>query len=163
MKRIVGFVTICGLVLVGCSYKESNDIIKQDNSPKFVGDVLAKETEWKESEYFTSGNLNLIGEPQLLGFTNSKEEKIIAGKAGKYAWHFWGESIKTGDFLSVKGTHQLTQKEIELVTNAKLLGPNSGADNHAPTNMTFPKGGMWKLDAYIDGKLFGSVFVKVEN
>ena len=50
-----------------------------------------------------------------------------------------------------------------MVTDAKLLGPNSGADNHAPTNMTFPTSGMWKLDAYIDGKLFGSVYVKVEN
>jgi len=74
-----------------------------------------------------------------------------------------GESVKTGDFLSVKGTHQLTHKEFELVTDAKLLGPNSGADNHAPTNMTFPTSGMWKLDAYIDGKLIGSVYVKVEN
>ncbi|MFF2797897.1 hypothetical protein [Lysinibacillus xylanilyticus] len=50
-----------------------------------------------------------------------------------------------------------------MVTDAKLLGPNSGADNHAPTNMTFPTSGMWKLDAYIDGKLIGSVYVKVEN
>lgn len=41
----------------------------------------------------------------------------------------------------------------------RLLGPNSGADNHAPTNMTFPTSGMWKLD----GKLVGSVYVKVEN
>ncbi|MGE7689565.1 hypothetical protein ACQKMI_10155 [Lysinibacillus sp. NPDC097214] len=103
----------------------------------------------------------MIGEPQLVGFTQSKEEKIIASKPGKYGRRFWGEFIKTGDKLSVKGTHQLTHKEFELVTDAKLLGPNSGADNHAPINMTFPKSCMWKLDAYIDGKLFGSIYVKV--
>ncbi|MGE8000989.1 hypothetical protein ACQKOF_20390 [Lysinibacillus sp. NPDC093190] len=163
MKRILGFIIICGLVLVGCSHKESNGTIQHDNSSRFVEEVLAKENEWKESEYFTSENLSFIGEPQLLGFTHSKEGKIVVSKTGKYGWHFWGESVKTGKFLSVKGTNQITHKEIELVTDAKLLGANSGADNHAPTNMTFPKGGMWKLDAYIDGKLFGSVYVKVEN
>jgi len=115
----------------------------------------------ERKRYFTSENLSLIGEPQLVGFTQSKEEKIIASKPGKYGWHFWGESVKTGDFLCVKGTHQLTNNEVELVSNTKLLGQNSGADNHAPTKMTFQKSGMWKLDAYIDGKLFGSVYVKV--
>ncbi|MEY9976486.1 hypothetical protein [Lysinibacillus sp. RC79] len=163
MKRIIGFVTFCGLVLVGCSHIESNDIIQQDNSSRLVGEVLAKENEWQESEYFTSEKLSMIGEPQLLGFTHSKEGKIVASQTGKYGWHFWGESVKSGDFLRVKGTHQLAGKEVGLVSNAKLLGPNSGADNHAPTNMTFPTSGMWKLDAFIDGKLFGSVNVKVEN
>ncbi len=52
---------------------------------------------------------------------------------------------------------------MELVTNAKLIGPNGGANNHAPTNMTFPQGGMWKLDAFIDGRLIGSVYVKVQT
>ncbi|KOP69653.1 hypothetical protein AMS59_22265 [Lysinibacillus sp. FJAT-14745] len=136
---------------------------QQDNSPGLVGEAQAKENEWQESEYFNSENLSLIGEPQLLGFTHSKEEKIVVSQTGKYGWHFWGESVKSGDFLRVKGTHQLTGKEVELVSNAKLLGPNSGADNHAPTNMTFRTGGMWKLNAYIDGKLLGSVYVKVEN
>ncbi|MGE7926863.1 hypothetical protein [Lysinibacillus xylanilyticus] len=46
---------------------------------------------------------------------------------------------------------KMTCKELELVTDAKLLGPNSGADNHAPTNMTFPTSGMWKLDAILMG------------
>ncbi|WP_427110524.1 hypothetical protein [Lysinibacillus xylanilyticus] len=94
MKRIIGFITICGLVLLGCSHKES-----QDNGSRHVGEVLAKENEW-------------------------------------------GESVKIGDFLSVMGTHQLIHKEFELITDAKVLGPNSGADNHAPTNMTFPTSGM---------------------
>lgn len=163
MKRILGFITICGLVLVGCSHKESNGTIQQVNSSRLVGEVLAKENEWQESEFFTSENLSFIGEPQLLGFTHSKEGKIVVGNTEKYGWHFWGESVKIGDFLTVKGTNQITHKEIELVSNAKLLGPNSGADNHAPTNMTFPTSGMWKLDAYIDGKVFGSVYVKAEN
>lgn len=73
MKRILGFITICGLVLVGCSHKESNGTIQQVNSSRLVGEVLAKENEWQESEYFTSENLSFIGEPQLLGFTHSKE------------------------------------------------------------------------------------------
>ncbi|GAB0168038.1 DUF4871 domain-containing protein [Lysinibacillus sp. CTST325] len=163
MKRIIGIVTICGFVLVGCSHKESDGIMQQDNSSRLVGEALEKENEWQESEYFSSENLSFIGEPQLLGFTHNKEEKIVASQTGKYGWHFWGESVKSGDFLRIKGTHQLTTKEVEFVSNAKLLGPNSGADNHAPTNMTFQNGDIWKLDAYIDGKLFGSVYVKVEN
>ncbi|MED3803976.1 hypothetical protein P4562_18790 [Lysinibacillus xylanilyticus] len=100
---------------------------------------------------------------KLFGFTHTKEGKLFASKPGKYGLHSWGENVKIGDFLSVMGTHQLIHKEFELVIDANVLGPNSGADNHAPTNMTFPTSGMWKLDAYIDGKLFGSVYVKVEN
>jgi len=55
VKRIIGFITICGLVLLGCSHKES-----QDNGSRHVGEVLAKENEWKESEHFTSENLSLM-------------------------------------------------------------------------------------------------------
>ncbi|KMY32295.1 hypothetical protein ACZ11_09125 [Lysinibacillus xylanilyticus] len=68
----------------------------------------------------TSENLSLIGEPQLIGFTHTKERKLFTSKPGKYGWHFWGESVKTGDFFSVKGTHQLTHKEFEWVTDAKV-------------------------------------------
>lgn len=75
MKKILGFITICGL-LVGCSHQESKDIIQQEHRPKLIGEVLAKGNEWEESEYFTSENISLIGEPQLLGFTNRKEERV---------------------------------------------------------------------------------------
>ncbi|WP_323650021.1 hypothetical protein [Lysinibacillus xylanilyticus] len=37
----------------------------------------------ERKRYFTSENLSLIGEPQLVGFTQSKEEEIIASKPGK--------------------------------------------------------------------------------
>ncbi|MCM3718055.1 hypothetical protein [Fictibacillus phosphorivorans] len=42
-------------------------------------------------------------------------------------------------------------------------GANNGADAHVPYMMFLPEPGMWKLDAYVDEKLFGTVFVKVHK
>lgn len=60
---------------------------------------------------------SFIGERQLLVFKHSKEEKI----KGKYGWHFCGESVKLGDFLRIKGTHQMTVNKWRLVSNATFL------------------------------------------
>lgn len=47
--------------------------------------------------------------------------------------------------------------------DSPLRGANNGADQHAPSLMFLPESGMWKLDAYVNDKLFGSVFVKVHE
>ncbi len=60
MKKFLGFI-ICGLIIVGCSHKESKDIIEQDSQIL----AIAKDVAWEESEQFTSENLSLIGESQL--------------------------------------------------------------------------------------------------
>jgi len=68
-----------------CSHKES-----QENGSRHVGEVLAKENEWKESEHFTSENLSLMANHNYLDLRITKVGKLFASKPGKYGWHFWG-------------------------------------------------------------------------
>ena len=80
-------------------------------------------------------------------------------------WHFWGNEDEQIGHYEVLETHENSNEEIIIVPKGEisLLSPNNGADNHNPTNMMLPKSGMWKLDAYIGDRLFGSVYVKVHK
>ena len=148
------FITIISLVITGCNdEKPLQEEALQDN--------------WKESPLFESGGYTMIGEEGRLGFIYDDGEgsRFYPNKTYKYMWHFWGnEDELIGDF-EVLGTHENSNEEIIIVPKGKnsFLSPNNGADNHYPTNMTLPKSGMWKLDAYIGDKLFGSVYVKVHK
>lgn len=44
-----------------------------------------------------------------------------------------------------------------------LAGENNVSDRHFPPNISLPKSGPWRFDAYIGNNLFGSVFVKVHE
>lgn len=122
---------------------------------------------WKESPLFESGGYTMIGEEGRLGFIYDDAEvvRFYPDKVQKYMWHFWGkEDELIGDF-EVLGTHENSKEGIIIVPKGEnsSLSPNNGADNHIPTNMTLPKSGVWKLDAYIGNRLFGSVFVEVHK
>ena len=122
---------------------------------------------WNESLLFKSGSYTMIGEEGRLGFIYDDSEvvRFYPNKTQKYMWHFWGnEEELIGDF-KVLGTHENSDKEITVVSKKEnsFLSPNNGADQHFPTNMTLTKSGMWKLDAYVDDEIFGSVYVKVHK
>ena len=155
-KRLI---LICALVLslviAGCNDVEA---IKEE-------EVI--QHNWKESPLFESGSYTMIGEKGRLGFIYDDSEvvKFYPNKTQKYMWHFWGnEDELIGDF-EVLGTHENSDEEIIIVPKKvnNFLSPNNGADQHYPTNMMLPKSGMWKLDAYIGDRLFGSVYVKVHK
>lgn len=145
---------ILSLVIAGCNNEESiKEEIIQHN--------------WKESPLFESGNYTMIGEEGHLGFIYDDREvtRFYPDKTQKYMWHFWrSEDEVLGDF-KVLGTHENSNEEIIIVAKQdnSILGSINGADNHYPTNMMLPKSGMWKLDAYMGDKLFGSVYVKVHK
>jgi hypothetical protein len=42
-------------------------------------------------------------------------------------------------------------------------GPINGADAHISSNISLPTSGLWKLDAYLGGKLKGSIIVDVKE
>ncbi|MEG0578081.1 MAG: hypothetical protein RR500_09530, partial [Bacilli bacterium] len=120
---------------------------------------------WNESPLFESDGYTMIGEEGHLGFIYDDAEvvRFFPDKVQKYMWHFWGnEDELIGDF-EVLGTHENSNEEIIIVPKREnsFLSPNNGADTHYPTNMMLPKSGMWKLDAYIGDRLFGSIYVKV--
>ncbi|MCG3086521.1 DUF4871 domain-containing protein [Sporosarcina cyprini] len=139
------------------------------SSGETKGDGVTEEAEksedaWEESALFTSDNYTLIGEEGRIGFIYDDSEllRFYPDKVQKYMWHFWGADDELDGDLKVIGTHEKDQDAI-VVLETGLGGPNNGADRHAPSNMSLPKSGMWKLDAYIEEQLFGTVFVKVHE
>ncbi|WP_139311083.1 hypothetical protein [Paenisporosarcina indica] len=125
----------------------------------------SKEPNRNESPLFEAGGYTMIGEEGHVGFIYDNEDDVsrfYPNKKQKYMWHFWGDENKFDGDLRVMGTHESGVEQI-LVYEGGLGGANNGADRHAPSNMSLPEGGMWKLDAYIGDSLFGTVFVKVHE
>ena len=114
---------------------------------------------------FTVNQFQMIGEEGHLGFIYDDTEvtKFYPNKEQKYMWHFWGSDDEFKGELKVIASHKESGAQFTLLENLPLGGPNNGADQHAPSYMSLPKDGLWKLDAYIGEKLFGSVFVTVHE
>lgn len=106
----------------------------------------------------------MIGEEGRLGFIYDDGEvvRFYPEKVQKYMWHFWGEHQELEGELKIVASHENDEEEID-VTGGELSGANNGADKHIPSQMSLPKSGMWKLDAYIGDRLFGSVYVRVHE
>ncbi|WP_274310392.1 hypothetical protein [Solibacillus daqui] len=151
---ILIFITVVSLVVTGCNNEEPlKEEVIQNN--------------WHENPLFKSGGYTMIGEEGHLGFLydDNEESRFYPNKTQKYMWHLWGnEDELTGNF-EVLGSHENSNEEIIIVPKVRIsfLSPNNDANHHIPTNMTLFKSGMWKLDAYIGDRLFGSIYVKVHQ
>lgn len=153
-KRLVLIIAVfLSLIIVGCN--DENSIEKKENKIQH---------NWNESPLFESGDYTMIGEEGRLGFIYDDSEvlRFYPNKVNKYMWHFWGEEQELEGEVKITATHENDNEEI-YVTGGGISGANNGADNHMPSNMILPKSGMWKLDAYIGDRLFGSVYVKVHE
>ena len=125
--------------------------------------VVSAAEDWEESPIFKVNDYQMIGEEGRLGFIydNSEETKFYPDKTQKYMWHFWGNEDELEGELKVIAFHKESGEKITVLEGRPLAGPNNGADHHVPSNMSLPKKGLWKLEAYIGDQLFGKVFVKV--
>ncbi|MCM2674159.1 DUF4871 domain-containing protein [Alkalicoccobacillus plakortidis] len=121
------------------------------------------ESEWNESEIFESGDFQMLGEENLIGFIydDSEVTRFYPNKEQKYMWHLWGDDLN-GAF-NVIATKEGTDEEIEIFQSTSSSGEHNGADASLPSTMSLPETGMWKLDAYVNDSLHGSVFVKVHE
>jgi hypothetical protein len=56
------------------------------------------------------------------------------------------------------------KREIGLYTGWYIGGPDNynGTEATVPTSIGLPEPGLWRLNAYINHKLFGSIYVKVD-
>lgn len=144
---------ILSLGIAGCNDEES-----VEKKEKVI------QRNWNESSLFESGGYTMIGKKGRLGFIYDDSEvvRFYPNKVQKYMWHFWGEEQELEGELKVVATHEKEDEEI-YVTGGGLGTANNGADKHAPSNISLPKSGIWKLDAYIGERLFGSVYVKVHE
>ena len=126
--------------------------------------MACNQDSWKESTLFESGSYTMIGEKDKIGFIydDSEVTRFFPNKEQKYMWHLWGSKDLPGKPFKVIATSQKTDEEVSLVDSV-VGGSNNGADAHIPSMMSLPHSGMWKLNAYVDDKLFGSVYVKVHS
>ena len=127
--------------------------------------LISEASNWKESPIFTVNQYPMIGEEGRLGFTYDDTEltRFYPNNEQKYMWHFWGNDDEFEGPLKVIASHKESGAQHTILKNQTMGGPNNGADQHAPSMMSLPKPGLWKLDAYIGEKLFGSVFITVHK
>ena len=135
------------------------DVILSVNEPK------PDNTEWKVSPLFKSGAYTMIGQEGRLGFIYDDLEvsRFYPHKVQKYMWHFWGKPEELKGKLKVVGVSKETGEQITVFETQALGGANNGADAHTPSGMSLPSSGLWRLDAYIREKYFGSVVVQVHE
>ena len=156
------------MTIVGCNNidkKETREVSSTFSLPITLGDG-------------TEGEYLLIGEEGKVGFLVGSgkkgevvEEKIIANKANKYMWHFWGDKDSISGDFKVVGTDKEGKEHPVLVSGDDTvwqysntsISPNNGADSHIPSNMVFPTSGLWKLEIYFNEKLFGEIVINVED
>ncbi|MCR2805774.1 DUF4871 domain-containing protein [Paenibacillus soyae] len=136
------------LLLAGCASEEV---------------VLDKD--WKVSPLFESGSYTMIGEEGRIGFIYDDGEAVrfYPNKEQKYMWHVWGQSEEIQDALTVLATSQETGEKVTVINAISIGGPNNGADGHAPSMMSLPSAGLWRLDAYVGEKLYGHIVVEVHE
>ena len=147
------------LLTVACTNEKPVEKAVEQNK------VINEAVEWKESPMFKVNQYEMIGEEGRLGFIYDDTDmtRFYPNNDRKYMWHFWGNEDEFNGELKVIASHKESGEKITVLEGRTLAGSNNGADQHVPSIMSLPKAGMWKLDAYIGEKLFGSIFVNVYN
>lgn len=114
---------------------------------------------WETGPTFESGAYELRGVKGRLGFIDAG---FTAGKPNKYMWHFWGREEQLDGSIRIEAVRQNSNR-VETIFAAERLGsPLNGADAAIPSMMTLPEPGMWRLMAFVDDTLWGSVVVNVK-
>jgi signal peptidase I len=117
---------------------------------------------------FTQGSpdandyLPLRGEKRRLAIV---DQTIVAGKPYQNYWFFWGtpeELAGSPEIIAVQQNNETNRRVV--FAAGGVSGPLSGAHGHIPpSNMTISTPGIWRLEAYIGGKYFGSIVVAVKQ
>ncbi|WP_422660058.1 DUF4871 domain-containing protein [Paenibacillus sp. EC2-1] len=125
------------------------------------GDVVidVPDSRWEPSPVFRSGNYEMTGVTNRLGFINPG---FIAGQPNKYMWHFWGSDADLTGELRITAVEQNSLEIIDVFKTKLHPSKLNGADAAIPTKMSLPTPGLWRLMVSIDGQLFGSVIVTVQ-
>ncbi|WLR53264.1 DUF4871 domain-containing protein [Bacillus tianshenii] len=142
--------------------------------------------DWNETESFTAEgkqSYELKGHEGEIAFLDSGE--FVANEPKQTKWFFWNNEdvkVKKQNFKLV-GIQKLDGKKEKLLVhknNAKVWATeiqeasksrNIGttiqsiisADASQPVLMSFPSPGLWKLKAYVNDKLYGTIIVDVKQ
>ncbi|MBB3126302.1 hypothetical protein FHS19_000956 [Paenibacillus rhizosphaerae] len=135
--------------------------------------------DWQQSPSFTISKSGPDGTPVPYGLKGSKDKFAIvdglvqANSDNKQLLHFWGDTPEE--------TGRLLDKEVEVIGTSRETGEQVTAfegktqiQNDDPVMepreyvesvgyLKLPAKGLWKLDAYIDGKVSGSIVIEVQD
>ncbi|MEF3313391.1 DUF4871 domain-containing protein [Paenibacillus sp. GYB004] len=114
---------------------------------------------WQVSPIFRSGAYDLHGVKGRLGFI---DPGFRAGQANKYMWHFWGGKSELEGKLRIVAVRKDSNRVVDVFEGESAGSPLNGADAAAPTMMSLPEPGLWRLMAFIGDRLHGSVVVEVK-
>ncbi|MFZ0446289.1 MAG: hypothetical protein WAM95_16970 [Bacillus sp. (in: firmicutes)] len=160
---LIGFVLV---VLSACSPNKTERTIEEKNPELEVSSTFSIPVTFEEGK---DGEYILVGEKGKLAFQigSGLENETIelspirAKQPNKYMWYLWGADLGNKPF-KVIGTNADTEEDLVVVEDRVLGAKFNGADAHTPSLMEFPTAGLWKLDAYIDEELFGSIVVEIK-
>jgi hypothetical protein len=138
----------------------------------FYGDFVlnvAESTDWTASPTFDLPYTSNDGEQHKYVLTGEKGRAgfiegplIVAKQMNKYMWFFWGSQEELTGRFYVMAVKEGSHREIGIYSVGQLGGPYLSANAHIPSSMELPEKGMWRMNAYINNKLFSSIYVKVE-
>jgi hypothetical protein len=101
---------------------------------------------------------SLIGVKDRIGITTAP---LLVDVSQKVLWYFWGDPEKLTGSLKIMGTSKNSGEAITLF-EGKLGKGNSvlGSTTSMPSGIKLTDAGLWRLDVYINGKLFESLIVQ---
>ena len=160
------------MMITGCSTEKSNIDTKE-------AQTNAKEENWQLSPSFTITKPGPNGKDVpydlrgVKGILAIVDAPVIAETNNKQLLHFWGGTPEK--------TEQLFNKRVKVIGTSKDDGkavtafessigvPNEDMikpPHHYAESVGYlilPSKGIWKLDAYVEDKLFGSIIVEVQD
>lgn len=163
MRLRLGFIVLL-IFLIGCSTTDTNVMFKE--SPN------VSDESWQVSSMFKNDDSILLGEQGKIGFIYDDKEvvRFYPGKKQKYMWYFWAETPQEtqklfGKKVKIFGVSKKSGEKVNVFEGSIGIPNTAIKDNdkvgRMPSMMTLPSKGLWRLDAYVDEKLFGSVVVEV--
>ncbi|WP_164985182.1 DUF4871 domain-containing protein [Ammoniphilus sp. CFH 90114] len=120
------------------------------------------QTDWTLSPTFLSDGKSLRGVPEHLAI---EDKPFFAEERDEYIWYFWGSSAELAGKLTAVAVHQETGRTLTLIDRSFMVPvkPLHGADNHTSSILSLPLAGLWRIDAYINGQMFGNIIIEVQE
>ncbi|MUT66629.1 DUF4871 domain-containing protein [Paenibacillus sp. NEAU-GSW1] len=135
-------------------------VVELDGSTYGDAVLEAEEPSWDESPTFVSGPYTIRGMEKRLAVL---ENGFIAGKSNKYMWSLWGEESELNGSFKVEAVKQGDVELVPLFELDHMGGSSEYADRYFPSSFMLPEPGKWRIMAYVDGRLFGSIVVQAER
>lgn len=116
---------------------------------------------WDEEGSKNEEPIELLGKKGKLAFVDPGP--FIAGQPHKIMWLIWRKERDLVPPFEVIGTSKATGEKEKLLYREGLGSPHMGADYHLPTLVELPTPGLWRMDVFINNKLYDSIVVAVQE